>query len=143
MYCKSAKSWTIVPDTFSKVIRQQIRWKKSFIRNIFFTGLFYWRKPIPVAMVYYLHIIFVFVGPIISFRHLIYLPLKGDLFSAFFYIAGILFVGFMFGLGYKLEDKKSHRWIYRPLMSLMSTLVISWLIFYSMFTIKKMVWSRG
>ncbi len=36
VYCKSAKSWTIVPETFSGLIKQQIRWKKSFIRNIFF-----------------------------------------------------------------------------------------------------------
>lgn len=143
VYCKSAKSWTIVPDTFKKLLKQQIRWKKSFIRNIFFTGFFYWRKPLPTASVYYLHIIFVLMGPFISFRHLIYLPIRGDLFSAILYLAGIAFVGLMFGFAYKLEDKDSHRWVYRPVMSLFSTLIISWLIFYSALTIRRMTWSRG
>ncbi len=143
VYCKSAKSWTIVPDTFKRILKQQVRWKKSFIRNLFFTGSFYWKKPLPAALVYYLHILFVLMGPFISFRHLIYLPINGDLFSAVLYLSGIIFVGFMFGLAYKLEDKSSHKWIYRPLMSLFSTLVISWLIFYSALTIRKMVWSRA
>ena len=143
VYCKSARSWTIVPDTFQKVIKQQIRWKKSFIRNVFFTGLFYWKKPLLPALMYYLHVLFVFVGPFIVFRHLVYLPIKGNLWSALLYLLGIIFVGFMFGLAYKLENKKCHRWIYRPLMSLLSTLFLSWLIFYSAATIKKMIWSRG
>ncbi len=143
VYCKAAKAWTNVPDTFSKVIKQQARWKKSFIRNMFFTGAFYWRKPLIPALNYYLHILFVLAGPFITFRHLIYLPLRGNLNAAILYIAGIVFIGFMFGLAYKLENRDCHKWMYRPLMSLLSTLILSWLIFYSALTIKKMIWYRG
>ncbi len=143
VYSKSAKSWTILPDNFKSLLKQQIRWKKSFIRNTFFTGLFYWRLPILPSLVYYLHIVFVLVGPFIAFRHLVYLPMRGDIFAAILYILGIIFVGFMFGLAYKLENKNCHIWIYRPIMSLLSTLVLSWVVFYSAFTIKKMVWHRG
>lgn len=143
VYAKSAKSWTILPDNFGSLLKQQTRWKKSFIRNTFFTGAFYWRKSIIPALVYYLHVVFVIVGPFIAFRHLVYLPMKGDVFSAFVYIAGIMFVGFMFGFAYRLENRGCHIWIYRPIMSLLSTLVLSWLIFYSAVTIRKMVWHRG
>jgi cellulose synthase/poly-beta-1,6-N-acetylglucosamine synthase-like glycosyltransferase len=142
VYCKSAKAWTEVPDTFTRMMKQQARWKKSFIRNIFFTGAFYWRKPFLPALVYYMHIAFVLLGPFIAFRHLIYLPLHGNFYSMFLYLSGIMFIGFMFGLAFKLENPDSHRWIYRPIMSLLSTLVLSWLIFYSTATIKKMTWSR-
>ena len=143
VYSKSARAWTILPNTWTKLFRQQIRWKKSFIRNTFFTGRFYWRKSFWPALVYYSHIIFVIGGPLIGFRHLIYLPIKGNLLSAILYIAGIVFVGLMFGLAYKIENKNCHIWIYRPFMSLISTLVLSWLIFYSIATIKKMTWYRG
>jgi cellulose synthase/poly-beta-1,6-N-acetylglucosamine synthase-like glycosyltransferase len=143
VYSKSARAWTIVPDTFSKIVKQQIRWKKSFIRNLFFTGAFYWKKPFLPALFYYLHIVFVILGPFITFRHLIYLPLQGSPSSAFVYLAGIIFVGFMFGIAFKLEDPSSSKWVYRPLMSLLSTLFLSWLILYSLLTIRKMVWSRG
>ncbi len=143
VYSKSAKSWTVLPDNFKSLFKQHIRWKKSFIRNTFFTGTFYWRKAFIPAMVYYLHIVFVILGPFIAFRHLVYLPIRGDIFSAILYIAGIVFVGFLFGLAYRLENKDCGIWMYRPVMSLLSTLILSWLIFYSAATIKKMAWHRG
>jgi len=142
LYCKSAKVWTVVPNNFKKVIRQHIRWKKSFIRSIFFTGKFYWRKKTVPAVRYYLGILFVLLGPLIALRHLIYLPLTGNVLSGVYYIGGIVFIGSLYGFMYKFENPKSHLWVYRPLMSLLSTMVLSWLIFYSMLTIKKMVWYR-
>ncbi|MFA5134023.1 MAG: glycosyltransferase [Patescibacteria group bacterium] len=146
VYTRSARAWTNVPDNFSRVFKQQVRWKKSFIRNIFFTGRFYWRKPILPALIYYLHIVFVFVSPFIAFRHLVYIPILGNIASGIAYLAGIVFIGFLFGFAYKLKNKDDYnksRWIYRPLMSLFSTFFLSWLVYYSMFTIKKMIWSRN
>jgi cellulose synthase/poly-beta-1,6-N-acetylglucosamine synthase-like glycosyltransferase len=142
VYCKAARAWTEVPDTFQRMIKQQIRWKKSFIRNIFFTGAIYWRRPLIPALFYYLHIVFVLLGPIISFRHLIYMPLTGDVLSALLYLSGIIFIGLVFGIAFRMEEKRSSRWMYRPLMSLLSTFLLSWLIFYSALTIRKMVWTR-
>jgi cellulose synthase/poly-beta-1,6-N-acetylglucosamine synthase-like glycosyltransferase len=143
IYCKAAHAWTQVPDTFRRVIKQQVRWKKSFLRNIFYTGSFYWHKPFLPALMYYLRIVFVLVGPFVAFRHMIYLPLHGNFGSMLLYLGGISFIGFMFGLAYKLEEPQSHRWIYRPLMSLFSTLILSWLIFYSAATIRKSIWDRS
>ncbi len=143
VYSKAAKVWTIVPDTLKGVIRQQIRWKKSFIRNIFFTGKFYWRRPILPATFYYSHVMFVFAGPFIVFRHLVLLPASGNIVLPFLYLTGIIFVGFCYGIAYKLENPDSHKWVYRPLMSVFSTVVLCWLIFYSIATIKKMVWHRA
>jgi cellulose synthase/poly-beta-1,6-N-acetylglucosamine synthase-like glycosyltransferase len=141
VYCKAARAWTTVPDSLRRVLRRN-RWKKSFIRNVFFTGSFYWRKPLIPALFYYLHVVFVLVGPIISFRHLVYMPLHGEVLSALLYLAGIMFVGLVFGIAFKLEDRRARNWMYRPLMSLLSTFVLSWLIFYSVLTIRKMKWAR-
>ncbi|PID52284.1 MAG: glycosyl transferase [Candidatus Moraniibacteriota bacterium] len=143
VYCKSARSWTIVPDTLSRVFRQQVRWKKSFIRNTIFTGSFYWHKHFLTAFVYYMHIIFVVIGPFVVFRHLVYMPLHGNWWTVPLYLSGILLVGFSFGLAYRLDNPDDDQWVYRPLMSLFSTLVLSWILFYSLFTIKKMQWSRN
>jgi cellulose synthase/poly-beta-1,6-N-acetylglucosamine synthase-like glycosyltransferase len=141
-YCKSARAWTQVPMTLSAVLRQQVRWKKSFLRNIFLTGRFYWRRPIPPAAAYYLHILFVIAGPFVAFRHMVYLPLHGNVSTMFLYLFGIMFIGSAFAFAHKAEEPTSTGWVYRPLMSLFSTLILSWLIFYSVATIKKMVWSR-
>jgi cellulose synthase/poly-beta-1,6-N-acetylglucosamine synthase-like glycosyltransferase len=143
VYSKSAHAWTNVPATFGTMIKQQIRWKKSFIRNIFVTGRFYWRRPFLPALFYYVHVAFVLLGPFIAARHLIYLPLHGDVVSPVLYLTGILVIGLSFGLAFRHENPGSHRWLLRPAMSLLSTLVFSWLIFYSAATIRKMVWYRG
>ncbi|HSU72548.1 MAG TPA: glycosyltransferase [Candidatus Binatia bacterium] len=142
VYSKSARSWTKVPETVKGFLRQQVRWKKSFIRNLFFTGKFYWKKPFLPALFYYLHILFVFSGPLIAFRYLVYFPAQGNVMSAILYLCGIIFVGFMFGLAYRIESR-DHKWVYRPLMSLTSTLILTWLTFYALATIRRSTWHRG
>ena len=143
VYSNSSRAFTNVPSTFRAMIKQQIRWKKSFIRNIFMTGRFYWRRPFLPALFYYVHVAFVIFGPFIAARHLIYMPLRGDPISPLLYLAGIATIGLSFGLAFRYENPGSRRWIYRPAMSLLSTVVFSWLIFYSATTIRKMVWHRG
>jgi cellulose synthase/poly-beta-1,6-N-acetylglucosamine synthase-like glycosyltransferase len=143
VYCKSARSWTVVPETFRQLIKQQVRWKKSFLRNMWFTGGLYWRRAFLPALIYYLHVLFVIAGPFVAFRHLIYMPLHGNVESMLLYLFGIALIGSMFGLAFRREEPSSTSWVYRPLMSLLSTVVLSWLVFYSLLTIKKMNWSRG
>jgi len=144
LYCKSAKVWTNIPNTFKKFVMQNIRWKKSFFRNIFLTGSFYWKKPLPVAFKYYMNVLFVFIGPVIVLRHMILLPLSGDYLSGVLYFIGISFVGLAYGLAIKVGDaEEKNVWVYRPLMSLLSTMLLSWLIVYSLLTIRKNTWHRG
>lgn len=143
VYCNSAKVWTNVPDTFGKMIKQHVRWKKSFIRNLFFTGSFYWRKPMPASLKYYAGCLITIAGPFIVARHLIYLPSQGSPMAAIFYLGGILFIGSLYALAFKIDNPDSKMWVYRPLMSIMSTLILSWLIFYSALTIRNPIWHRG
>ena len=143
VYSKSARAWTVVPETPRQLLMRQVRWKKSFLRNAFFTGSFYWQRPFIPALAYYLHVLFVLAGPFVAFRHLVYLPLHGNAESALLYLFGIVFIGSMFALAYRREDPTSGRGFYRPLMSLLSTVVLSWLVFYSIATIRRMHWARA
>jgi len=140
LYSQSAKVWTEVPSTWRKFLRQQARWKKSFIRNLFFTGRFYWRRPPLAALAFYLGILFVLVGPLIAFRAIYFLSAGGDFLSAPLYLSGVTFVGLLYGLDYKLRNPDSTYWVYRPLMSLISTFVLSWLLIYAAFTIRNPSW---
>ncbi len=142
-YVHSARAWTQVPDTFGRMIRQQIRWKKSFIRNIFFTGRFYWRRGVYPSVIFYSHVVWVACAPLLAFRHLIWLPLHGQWFLVGLYLAGVTFKGSVWGIAYRIQNKGDYRWIYRPLMSLLSATVLSWLLVYSALTLRKSIWSRG
>ena len=142
-YVRSARVLTIVPSTARQLARQQIRWKKSFIRNIFFTGSFIWRRGVGPALLYYLHLLFVIAAPFLMFRHLVWLPLHGAAFLAVLYLSGVFLKGTIWAVAYKIQNPRSGSWIYRPLMSLTSTLALSWLLFYALATLRKGVWSRG
>ena len=139
LYCNSAKAWTIVPDTIGGIISQKIRWNKSFIRNLFFTGTFYWKKPLPVALYYYLQIIFVFAYPLLITALIGFLIFNG-------YSELLVFSLALYGLISILMNSfvvSSNTNYLEPIFgSLMYHLIFQWLIFYSMITINNRDWKR-
>jgi cellulose synthase/poly-beta-1,6-N-acetylglucosamine synthase-like glycosyltransferase len=142
-YVQSAKVWTTVPARVGPFMRQQVRWKKSFIRNLFFTGAYMWRRgPMP-ATLYYGHALWVSVAPIMAVRHLAWAPMHGLWFLTLLYLCGVMLKGVTWGLAFKLENRTSTRWRYRPVMSLISSLVLAWLLPYALLTIRRGVWARG
>ena len=142
-YVSSARVLTNVPETPRTLLKQQVRWKKSFIRNIFFTGGFLWRRGVLPSFLFYGHVLWVCAAPILAFRHLAWLPLHGGAALSAVYLAGVALKGSMWALAYKLQNPRSVRWMYRPLMSLLSSVFLSWLLPYSALTLRKSVWSRG
>jgi cellulose synthase/poly-beta-1,6-N-acetylglucosamine synthase-like glycosyltransferase len=142
-YVQSAKVWTNVPARFKPFMKQQIRWKKSFIRNLFFTGSFMWRRGFGPAALYYGHALWVIAAPVMAFRHLLWAPLHGAAFLTLLYICGVVLKGCVWGLAFKIDNPDDGRWRYRPLMSLLSALILAWLLPYSFATIRRGVWARG
>jgi cellulose synthase/poly-beta-1,6-N-acetylglucosamine synthase-like glycosyltransferase len=142
-YVKSARVRTVVPWTLRRLVKQQIRWKKSFIRNLFFVGSFQWRRgPVP-AVLFYGRAVFIVAAPLMAFRHLVWLPMHGAYALTLLYLLGIVFKGCIWAFAYRSENPGCARWIYRPLMSLMTVLLFSMLLPYSLLTIRRGAWSRG
>jgi cellulose synthase/poly-beta-1,6-N-acetylglucosamine synthase-like glycosyltransferase len=141
-YVRSAKVLTTVPPFWRGFIRQQVRWKKSFVRNIFFTGGFMWRRGVGPSVIYYGHVLWSVAAPIMVIRHLIWAPANGWWLLTILYLCGVLVKGTAWGLAYKFDHRDSTRWRYRPLMSLLSAVALSWLLPYSIATIRRGKWSR-
>ena len=148
---KTSRLWKVVyspsikvsigpPTNFRSLIKQQIRWRKSFIRSIFATGSIYWKRPGGAAILYYLQLGLKIIRPYVIFHALFLLPLVGDYFSGALYVSSVLFSGMIYGIDYRLRHPGDGKWLYRPLMTLLSTFVFSWLIIYSALTIRKMAW---
>ena len=53
VYTRSARAYTVVPSTWRQLLKQQLRWKKSWIINAFFTSRFIWKKRPFMAFFYY------------------------------------------------------------------------------------------
>ncbi|MFJ1705029.1 glycosyltransferase [Kitasatospora sp. NPDC088346] len=142
-YVESARVWTNVPARFRPFMKQQIRWKKSFIRNLCFTGTFMWRRGLGPALLYYGHALWVVSAPLMAFRHLLWAPIHGAAFLTLLYLCGVVLKGSVWGLAFKVDNPGDTRWRYRPVMSLLSSVVLAWLLPYSLFTIRRGVWSRS
>ncbi len=142
-YVQSAKVWTNVPAYVRPFFRQQVRWKKSFIRNLFFTGRFMWRRGVGPTAIFYGHVLWVLAAPLMAVRHLIWAPWHGLWFLTVLYLCGVLVKGTAWGVAYRVDNPHSTRWRYRPVMSLLSSLVLCWLLPYSLLTIRRGIWSRG
>lgn len=142
-YVKSARVRTVVPWTLRRLLKQQVRWKKSFIRNLFFVGSFQWRRgPVP-ALLFYGRAVFIVAAPLMAFRHLVWIPMHGTYVLTLLYLLGIVFKGCIWAFAYRSENPGCPLWIYRPLMSLMTVLLFSALLPYSLITIRRGAWSRG
>ncbi|WP_233288887.1 glycosyltransferase [Kitasatospora sp. MBT63] len=142
-YVESARVWTNVPARFRPFMKQQIRWKKSFIRNLCFTGTFMWRRGLGPALLYYGHALWVVAAPVMAFRHLLWAPIHGAAFLTMLYLCGVILKGSVWGLAFKVDNPGDPRWRYRPVMSLLSSVLLAWLLPYSLLTIRRGVWSRS
>jgi hypothetical protein len=64
-------------------------------------------------------------------------------FLTMLYLCGVILKGLVWGLAFKIDNPGDTRWRYRPVMSLLSSVLLAWLLPYSMATIRRGVWSRS
>jgi hyaluronan synthase len=55
-------------------------------------------------------------------------------------IGGFLAIGFLEGIDYKMRDRNSKNWMYKPIMNLILSFMLSWLIFAALINYRKNVW---
>jgi hyaluronan synthase len=139
-YSNSIKVNVGVPKTFESLARQQIRWKKSFIRSLFATGGIFWKRPSFIALLYYIQIAMKLIRPYILFYTIAILPIKGDFTSILFWVAGVMFTGMIYSVEYRLRNPHDGLWLYRPLFTFITTFVYTWLLIYSAITIRNRSW---
>jgi hyaluronan synthase len=129
-----------VPPTFDTLIKQQVRWRKSFIRSLFAAGGIFWKRPFYVAMLYYLQTSMKFIRPYIVASTVIFMPLMGDYITPIVWFAGVVFTGMIYAVDFRLRNPGDKNWMYRPFFTLLSTYVYTWLLIYAAITIKKTGW---
>lgn len=139
-YSYSIKVHVGVPNTMQALIKQQIRWKKSFIRSLSTTGGSYWKRPAYIAMIYYIMTVMKFIRPYVVFHAVFMLPFVGELSSTLLWFGGILFTAMIYGVDYKLRNPDNKLWLYRPAFTLLTTFVYTWLLPVAMINIRSKSW---
>jgi hyaluronan synthase len=140
LYSLSIRVTIGVPDNLPALLKQQIRWRKSFYRSLISTGEIFWRRPFYAAMLYYIITGMKFIRPFILLHAIVLLPLAGNILSPVLWLAGITFTGMIYGVDYRLRNPGDKLWLYRPVWMLMSTFVYTWLLIWAAVTIKKQSW---
>ncbi|MBO0839968.1 MAG: glycosyltransferase family 2 protein, partial [Sciscionella sp.] len=89
LYAPDAMAHTNVPDKMKQFLKQQLRWKKSWVRESLRAAKFIWRKNPIMALSYYIGLALPLIAPQVAFRAFIIQPtFVGAM--PLWYMAGVL-----------------------------------------------------
>lgn len=138
LYAPDATAHTIVPDGMSKFLRQQLRWKKSWIRESLRACRIVWRKNPIFSAGFYLGIALPLLAPQVVLRSFVIQPhFTGGL--PFWYIGGVLAMSLLYGLYYRLH-RREKLWLHGVLFALFYTAVLVWQFPYAVATLRDSKW---
>jgi hyaluronan synthase len=141
VFAPSAIVYTEVPENIRTYVRQQIRWRKGYLRTTFFTSAFFWRKNPVMALIFYLEFMSTFIIPVIAFSIFFYRPIfLNSYWFLISFLAGQLVIGLAIGLDYKFRDPSAKNWIYKPLMNYISVFLLSWILLPALWGFRKNKW---
>lgn len=139
IYCEKARATTVVPEKFSVYWRQQLRWKKSWIREGLLAGLFMWRRNFFASLGFYINFSFPILGPILAGKVFIHSIIEHNPLLFLLFMTGFMILGTVFSLFVRVS-RGAENWMYMPIFSLFFILIFTWQIFYALITLRNSRW---
>ena len=141
-YCESAISISETPTTLKKFVRQQIRWEQSWTRVFIFTARWYYKGRHPLAAIdYYIRMMLSYLAPIIAVMNLVVAPLTGHWESAAIYVAGLTCLSLLFAMDFRLYNPTTgNKWVWRIAFTFLSVGTLYFLLYYSVWSLRKNDW---
>jgi hyaluronan synthase len=137
MFQSEARSHTIAPTDIRTFLVQQLRWKKSWLRESLYVVRFIWRKhPIAAAMTY-MSVLFPWVAPIVVFHALYWRSLGGG--DPWFYIVGAYVMALLYSLYYAIS-RRSPIWYHGITFIVIYMVVLVWQTYYAVATLRNTKW---
>jgi len=137
-YQDSAICSTIVPSDTKVFLKQQMRWKRSWLRESLRAGSFIWRKEPFMALFFYIGLIVPIAAPIVVLYNFIYVPIVHNVFPTTF-ILGILLMALLMSFAHLLF-RKSRLWIFGIVFCLFYEVVLLWQMPVAWVTFWKSTW---
>ena len=138
IYNSEAVCTTIVPDNWRVFLRQQLRWKKSWIRESLIGLGFMWKRHPIAAFFFYCGVMFPLVSPLVVIRSVI-MPLLGSGSLSLLYAYGTLIMAILYGLVYAARFR-NRVWIYGIFFSFFYMVVLVWQTYYALVTVRRNHW---
>ncbi len=138
IYDTEAVCATVVPEKFRQFFKQQVRWKKSWIRESYIASKFMWMRNPIAAIFFYLGVVFPIFSPIILLNALIF-PVFGYGDLSFLYVYGVFLMALLYGLFYLIQYANRF-WIYGVLFAFFYMFILVWQTYYALLTVNKNHW---
>ena len=137
-YQDTAVCSTIVPRKHRVFLKQQMRWKRSWLRESLMAGRFMWRKEPYAAVNFYIGLIVPIMAPVVVVYNLLYVPLTQHIFPRTF-LVGLLLMSLMMSFA-QLLLRKSTTWTFGFLFCIYYELVLLWQMPIAWLTFWKSTW---
>lgn len=137
-YQDSAVCQTIVPNKYKVFLKQQMRWKRSWLRESLIAGKFMYKKEPFAALTFYMGLVVPVFAPIIVLYNFVYVPLTYRIFPTNFLI-GLLLMSLLMSTA-QLLLRKSSTWIFGMVFCLYYEAVLLWQMPVAWVTFWKSTW---
>lgn len=137
-YQDTAVCSTIVPNTYGMFLKQQMRWKRSWLRESLIAAKFMWKKEPFMALSFYMGLLVPVAAPIVVLYNLVYVPAVYRVFPTTF-LVGLLMMALMMSMA-QLFLRRSSTWIFGMWFCLYYEAVLLWQMPVAWFTFWKSEW---
>ena len=137
-YQDTAVCSTIVPNKQKVFLKQQMRWKRSWLRESLMAGAFMWRKEPFAAVNFYIGLLVPILAPLVVAYNLFYVPFTQHIFPTTF-LVGLLLMSLMMSIA-QLFFRKSSTWYFGFLFCLYYEVVLLWQMPVAWVTFWKSTW---
>ncbi|HWP61396.1 MAG TPA: glycosyltransferase [Candidatus Paceibacterota bacterium] len=137
-YSPEAKAYTVVPEEFSTYIRQQQRWKKSWIRETFIAASFIWKKNPLAAAFFYAYVFLAFAGPVVFIHALLWNPVVYHI-VPWVYLSGLFLMLMLHGIYYRIHVN-TKQWISAVAAFWFYSVILMWQLPWALVTIADTRW---
>ena len=138
IYDSEAVCSTLVPSKYYVFFTQQLRWKKSWVRETLIACKFIWKRHPLAAFFFYMGAIFPIVAPFIVINALV-LPLFVLNPISFLYIYGAFLMACLYSIVY-LGYFRDGIWVYGVAFCFFYMLVLVWQTYYAILTVRQNHW---
>lgn len=137
-YQDTAICSTIVPNKYDVFLKQQMRWKRSWLRESILAGKFMWKKEPFMSVLFYIGVLVPIAAPVVVIYNLVYVPIIHRIFPTTFLI-GLLMMALLMSFA-QMFLRKSTTWIFGLVFCIYYEAILLWQMPIAWVTFWKSTW---
>jgi len=139
VYQSNAQADTVAPSSLRTFFRQQLRWKKSWLRESLYVVRTFWRKNPLAAMFTYASIAFPFMAPFVVLHAVFGRLVDGSSSGLWFYLIGTYAMALLYSLYYAFK-RQDGLWHHGMTFVLLYMAVLVFQTYWGMLTMRDTRW---